>query len=476
MRSTTVQFGPWLPDDDKNIVPGSQGEQLNAQEVPLAEAKNVEFTASAWRLYQPFAATSGTLAGVPVDAITVDYNGAILTFAAYNGKLYKIDGATVTDVSKSGGYNTTAAWDFQRFGDCLIATNGVDAPQDFDLGTSTAFADLAGTPPHATVVGVVRDFVVFGDTSSYSYPDGSTGSTYRVHWSAIANPTSWPVPLTQAARAAQSGSQDNYADYGDVMAVTEGEEFGLIFQQRAIVRMRYIGGDPVFEFYTFERKRGLLAKRAYAQIGNLIFFLSGDGFCMTDGNQVTPIGYGKVNRWFFANCADTSKVRAAIDTNKQCVYWSFPSTASGANDRQIIYNFAEGRWSYAVDTTYAMFQGLTAGQHIPQAFDASGNLGTLSGSQSDGEIETKQFRLVPNMRSLVSRARPMTDAQCTLAIAATLSDDDTQTFSSYASRQSRSRTIPLRANGYIHALNMKLGSAASYAQGVSLDFTPRSSR
>lgn len=28
-RTTTVQFGDWLPDDDKNIAPGAPGESLS---------------------------------------------------------------------------------------------------------------------------------------------------------------------------------------------------------------------------------------------------------------------------------------------------------------------------------------------------------------------------------------------------------------------------------------------------------------
>lgn len=382
MQSLTVQLGAWMPDDDKNIEPGIPTPYLNSRQVPLQDALNALYTSTAWRLYQPLAASTGTLAVAPQDATQVDNSGTILTFAAgTNGHLYKIDAGIVTDVSKALYYTAGSAWSFARYGDCLIATNGVDPVQDYDIGTSTAFADLAGAPPKAYVVGIVRDFVVLGNTN-----DG-TAHPYRVQWSAIGNPTQWPAPLTQAARAAQSGYQDNYAEYGTVQAITEGEEFGLIFQQRGIVRMRYIGGDEVFQFYIFERKRGLLTPRAYAQIGNDIFFLSGDGFYRTDGNTVAPIGYGKVNRWFFGKCYDTSKVRCAIDTYTHCVYWSFPTTA-GANDYVILYNYAEDAWSYAVDTTYAMFQGMDTQNHLPMAFNATNVLSGFTGTQSGAVLTT----------------------------------------------------------------------------------------
>jgi hypothetical protein len=463
MTPIIVQFGPWAPDDDRNISPGLPSPYLNSQAVPLDDALNVLYTGGAWRLYQPLATSGTALAASPSDAVTVSNAGALVTFVQANGHLYKISGGTITDVSKAGNYTAGQSWSFEQFGSCLLATNGVDPVQDFDIGSSSAFADLAGSPPKAYVIGKVRDFVVLGNVT-----DGTGNHPYRVQWSGIANPTSWPAPLTQAARAAQSGYQDNYGEYGTVQYIAQGEEFGLIFQERGIVRMQYVGGDVVFQFYTFERKRGLVTPKAAAQIGDQVYFLSGDGFYATDGTSVTPIGYGKVNRWFLADCYDTSKVRAAVHSASQCVYWAYPSTSSGVCDSLIIYNFAEDRWSHARSTTYALFQGLSNGAHIPQAFDASNKLGSFTGAQSGAVIETKTFRLQPNMRSLVSGARVIADDVAQVAVAATESDDDAVTFGSYVARGSRSRLSPLRANGYAHAFRVALGAATTYAQGMEI--------
>lgn len=135
----------------------------------------------------------------------------------------------------------------------------MDSVYSFDLtNMSGVFALLGGNPPAGYAVGIVRDFVVLGNTY-----DG-TQHPQRVQWSALANASQWPQPLTQAARAAQSGYQDCYAQYGDIKYIAQGEEFGLIFQERGIVRMSYMGGDQVFQFYTFERKRGLVTPKAAA--------------------------------------------------------------------------------------------------------------------------------------------------------------------------------------------------------------------
>jgi len=477
-QNTTVAFGDWLPDDDRNIRPGTPTMWLSGSEVPLDLAKNLIFTGSAWRLYKPLAAAAGTIASTPLDAITVDDAGTLETYVAgANGHLYQIKAGVVADVSKAGDYTTNQGWSFAQFGDCLIATNGTDNVQDWNVGSSSVFADLAGSPPKGRCAGVVRDFIVLGYTSGYSYADGSTGSSLRVHWSAIANPTNWPTPDTTAAWAAQSGSQDCYAEYGDVMYIAPGEEVGMVFQQRGIVRMQYVGGNTVFEFYTFERKRGLLTRRAAAQAGKLVYFLSSDGFYATDGNTVTPIGYGRVNRWFFANCADPTVVHAAVDTNAQCVYWSFPSVAGQPNDHVIIYNFGEDKWSYAVDTTVCLFPSLQSGTqlgaHIPQAFTIGNVIATFSGTQTDAEIQTKAFVLQPGVRALVTSAKVLADDAAQVAVAATVSDDDPQVFSAFVARNARTRKSCLRANGTAHALDVKLGQNTTYAQGVELEYTFR---
>lgn len=471
MRTTTVQFGAWMPDDDRNIAPGAPGEALTSQNVPLEVAKNVLYTGNSWRLYKPLSASGSGLVAIPRDGITLSVGGVLTTFCAAGGLLYKIVAGTPTDISKTGGYNQAAPWSFTQFADFLIATNGTDAVQYFDTTASTAFADLAGSPPKGGVVGVVRDFVVLGDVT-----DGNGNHPYRVQWSGLANATKWPAPLTQDARAYQSGYQDCYSDYGKVQYVAQGEEFGMVFQERGIVRMSYVGGDAVFSFFTFERKRGLVARKAAGQHGETVYFLSGDGFYATNGQEVRPIGYGVVNRWFLDNCADVSKVRCAVDAVTQCVYWAFPSTASGVCDRVIVFNFAENQWSYAEDTTYALFQGLDATSHVPQAFNANAKLGNFTGNQYAGELQTKNFRLQPSMRCHVKAARVLADDAAQVSVSATGVDDDEQVFSPYASRNSRSGSVPLRANNYIHALRVRLGANTTYAQGLEVDFDTRSQR
>ncbi len=76
---------------------------------------------------------------------------------------------------------------FTQFGNYVIASNGVDAPQYYLMGTSTNFANLstivtAGALPTFRVSGVIRDFLVTGNQSS---------NQNRIQWSGINDITTW---------------------------------------------------------------------------------------------------------------------------------------------------------------------------------------------------------------------------------------------------------------------------------------------
>ena len=79
-------------------------------------------------------------------------------------------------------------------GDDVIAAGGVgETPQKFGLGTSSAFADLGGTPPKADFIAVVRDFVWLANVDT-----GSGRVPYQCYWSGFNDPTSWTAGVNQS--------------------------------------------------------------------------------------------------------------------------------------------------------------------------------------------------------------------------------------------------------------------------------------
>lgn len=137
--------------------------------------------------------------------------------------------------------------------------------------------------PAALCCATVRDFIVLG---------GLSGDRFSVRWSAIGDPTDWPVPGTDDARSKQSGQQDLPTKFGWVLGVSGNDFYGYIFQQRAITKMTYVGGDTVFSFDTFEEGRGVIRQGMLEQIDDMVVFESDRGRHVLENDQIVDIGFG----------------------------------------------------------------------------------------------------------------------------------------------------------------------------------------
>jgi len=255
---------------------------------------------------------------------------------------YSKTGTDITSVADTGIVSTVSyndieeqRWRFTQFNNQLIAANGHDKLQGFLMGTSTVFNDLSADAPKARYVTVVRDFVVSG------YINDSIIKQNRVQWSALNDETSWtPSATTQA-------DYQDIPDGGSVVGVTGGE-FGLVFLDRSIHRMSYVGSPIVFQFDNISRNLGCYEANSIIQYQGVSFFLSDDGFYSCDGQNIVSIGGEKVDRYFF-NDVDESylyNMSVAVDPFKKLIVWAYPDKWSGGSaNKLIIYNFQTKKWS-----------------------------------------------------------------------------------------------------------------------------------
>ena len=142
----------------------------------------------------------------------------------------------------------------------VIASNGVDAPQFFLMGTSTNFADLssivtAGSLPTFRVSGVIRDFFVTGNQPT---------KTNRIQWSGINDLTTW--------QGKQADFQDLPGSGGRIVHITSGE-IGYVFRQNQIIRMDFVGGSVVFRLSVISPNRGAVYGQTVCQIIEMYSFI-----------------------------------------------------------------------------------------------------------------------------------------------------------------------------------------------------------
>jgi hypothetical protein len=338
MAKQKIIFGEWLPDQPG--VTGAVTDAINCYPVTNG--------------YAPFRQEADYSSNAGQDLLITfagKYAGVTNLFAAGATQVYKYNSSSTALDSVSTTYTTTESWDVTQFGSKMIIANGKNKLQAYDMSGGSSFADLAAAAPVTKYVTVVRDFVVAAD-------DGSDNN--KVYWSDINDETDW----TPGA-ASQSDTQI-LPDGGDITGLAGGET-GLIFMERAIYRMTYVGSPFFFQFDAISRTLGCSTNGSIAQFGGITYFLSDDGFYACDGQSTKSIGAEKVNRWFFDN-AIPSEIRtsmsATVDPVRKLIAWNFKNTFGSRY--LLMYSIDLGRWSYAETTASSVAYGLTPSATLEQ--------------------------------------------------------------------------------------------------------------
>lgn len=219
-------------------------------------------------------------------------------------------------------------WQFAPFNNFIFATQINGPLQVYDLTTSTAFADCAGSPPQARYISVVGRFLVLSGLGS--------STPYRIQWSGLNATTTWTSGVN-------SSDFQDLPDGGIVRGVAGGE-YGLICQDAAIRRMIYVAGVLIFQIERISDEKGLFAPLSLIRAGERVFYIGSDGFKMyLPGSSPVAIGKERIDRTFFAD-VDSSSLQLCIgasDPKTSRVYWAYKSVSgtTGLYDKIIVYDW-----------------------------------------------------------------------------------------------------------------------------------------
>lgn len=419
-------------------------------------------------------------------------DGTILNVAGDAGKLYRWDGTSWNDVSRTGapyGTATDQGWSFTQFGKFAVATNGVDRPQVFDITLGGQFADLPAAPLGARFIATVRDFVMVGQKAD----DQSA-----VQWSALNDVNNWTIGIDQA-------DEQHFPDGGTVTGVVGGQ-YAIVFQETAIRRGTYVGPDLVFQFDPISTERGCAVPGSIASYQQLVFFLAADGFFLLAGGEAErPIGNQKVDGWFWSNVNQDHlhRISAAIDPSRKLYILAFPSTESsdGTPDTLLLYNWTIDRWSraavdvavlcrmmnklgYTMDSLDADYPDLDAmplsldsalltGSPLAQlaGFGVDNRLAFFEGPNLAAEIDTVEAEITAGRRSFVRSVRPAVDGGGLLVRLGTRDRPNDAVTWQAAVQQNGAGECPQRSAARYHRARVAItaGTQWTHAQGIEID-------
>jgi len=478
-----IAFGDWLPDQPEHLNKGCN------------VASNVYHALDSYKRFPSLVNYSSNTTSTDVrgGGSFKSATSAVFNFVATNTNIFQLDGGTFTSRKSSLTGGNTDYWTFTQFGNYIIASNGVDAPQYYLMGSSTNFANLSsiatdGTPPIFKVSGVIRDFLVTGNI---------VNASNRVQWSGINDISTW------ASGSKLSDSQDIPGAGGRIVGITSGE-IGYVFRENEIIRMDFVGGSTVFRFSVISPNRGAIYGKTICQDNRRVFFYADDGFFEINGDNIIPIGAERVNRFFDLNVNKgfLDRIVGEIDPFNQLALWLYPSADNQSNttgicDKVLIYNYATQKWSiadanasfifsqfvssYTVELMDIISQNLdninaaldtdfwNGGQRYLGAIDNNFKAAIFSGTSNECELETTEFEPFPGSRASIQFIRPIVDAQATVTIKTRDRLADSEIESSSSSMNSFG-VNPVRQSGRYFRANVKIpsGTIFTHAQGIDI--------
>jgi hypothetical protein len=298
-----------------------------------------------------------------------------------------------------------------------------------------------------------------------------------------------------------------------------GGEYGLVFQERSIKRMTYVGVPAIFQFDEIARGTGTPAEGSIARYENIAFFLSDDGFFALMGAQeLRDIGHHRVDRFFWNDVNQTylNRISAAIDPINKLYVVSYPGAGSdltgGTPNRLLIYNWSADRWSraevdlemihqaaspagYTLDSLDGYSTNLDAlpfsldsrvwtgsGRLLLAGFTPGHRIGFFNGASMAATVDTGEAQVVPGRRSLVRSVRPLVDGNGSAAASVRAGTRnrtvDPVSFDAPAPLN-ESGSCPVRANGrYLRArIEIAAGASWNHIQGIDdIDASPAGTR
>jgi hypothetical protein len=442
--------------------------------------------------------TAASANGIYTQYLTaVTGNTSFGFFPSGGSTTLNIDNVSIQALENYGS-TTDERWQFEQFGDYVVAVNINDDPQVFEIGVSSNFADLAGSPPRARYIKAWGDFLALMNLS---------GNENRVHWSALNDITGW-TPGTD---------NSDYQDFpdGGIVQGSSSATNPFILLKRAIYAGTFVpGSTEIFTFTKIHDKRGAAAPYSIASRGAFTIFADSGGlFQLNSDGSIAPIGYEKIDRTVFGRISgpNLAGIYGEIDPFFNRYYLAVNISSSETFDRLIIYDWGVGEFTQISNEVGILFplasgtlgytlEGLSAisasldalpfsldskvwqgGAPVMGAMDENYMLGFYSGANAEATITTQEAGALDGTVTRFNKIMPVVDTQSALvAVGARMrrSADDPVVWGPYKAQSTNTGLVHGRSRARYHTfrLNIPEDTVWTHAQAVDVPTSPAGAR
>lgn len=260
-------------------------------------------------------------------------------------KVYVSDGSVQTDLTATAFTgNIDDRWHATVFSGIPVLNNGREAPQEWNFNVSTNLATLSNWQANTTcrVISSFKNFLVAIDVTK-----SGTRFPYRVKWSDSADPGSLPGSWDETDPTTLAGEVD-LAETSDILVdQLPLRDTNIIYKEKTIWGMSFIGGQSVFRFFKLFSDQGLLAQQCVTEIEGRHFAVGFDDIYIHDGQSIQSVADRRIVRTFFNELDTTYYPRTTVVQNPDIheVWICYPQNSSRLN-RALIWNWRENTWTF----------------------------------------------------------------------------------------------------------------------------------
>ena len=263
---------------------------------------------------------------------------------------YVYNGTTWTNITSAVGYGALGAGDELLWQNCLLGqipivnnaqhypeywspqqTSQVLQPLNFKVGSTWQAMGY-----HAKII---RSHM--GYLFALNLSEGSTRLATSYRWSHPADTNGLPFTWDETDLTAIAGKASVGGDSGAIVDGLSLRNSFVIYCQRAIHVLDYVGGEFIWQRRLLTNNHGLLAKNCVAEALGVHYFLSDGDILSNDGNSVKSILHKKMKTKLTNNLDATYFVNSFAYTNPitKEIWFCVPENGNVLPTLAIIYNY-----------------------------------------------------------------------------------------------------------------------------------------
>lgn len=267
--------------------------------------------------------------------------------------------------------NQIRLWSFDNFGENLLAN-----PRGLEIyywEPSNGYSSANRATPLSAMVGAsdtpLNCNVVISTDERHVVAFGTNplGETYQdpllIRWSDQEDPAMWTPTATNS-------SGDIRVPLGSyIVGVQQTRQETLVFTERSLHSLQYIGAPYVFSLQTLSDNVSLIGPNAAISVNNVTYWMGSDKFYAYSGRVETlPCS---LRRYVYSDLNMDQSYQTTVGLNEQFgeIMWFYCSKNSVVIDKYVVYNYLENIWYYGEIGRTCWLDSHTRGAPFATAYD-----------------------------------------------------------------------------------------------------------